>query len=81
MTDRYYPGPSVADVVRRLETADVDDGLIEAYIAEENRRNPSQWQRSIADFNRAMRSIRIMFGPRYTRADYTLAGPSKGAGQ
>ena len=77
MTTAYYPGPSVRDVVRRLEAAGVDEGLIDAYIAEENRRNPSEWQRSIAAFNQAMQNVRALFGPRYTRDDYALAGPKK----
>lgn len=77
MTAAYYPGPSVRDVVRRLEAAGVDEGLIEAYIAEENRRNPSEWQRSVAAFSQAVQRVRVMFGPRYTRDDYALAGPKK----
>ena len=77
MTAAYYPGPSVRDVVRRLEAAGVDEGLIDAYIAEENRRNPSEWQRSVAALNQAMQRVRVMFGPRYTRDDYALAGPKK----
>lgn len=77
MTTAYYPGPSVRDVVRRLEAAGVDEGLIDAYIAEENRRNPSEWQRSTAALSQAMQRARVMFGPRYTRDDYALAGPKK----
>lgn len=77
MTTAYYPGPSVRDVVRRLEAAGVDEGLIDAYIAEENRRNPSEWQRSVAALSRAVQNVRVMFGPRYTRDDYALAGPKK----
>ena len=77
MSATYYPGPSVRDVVRRLEAAGVDEGLIDAYIAEENRRNPSEWQRSVAAFNQAVQSVRAVFGPRYTRDDYALAGPKK----
>ena len=77
MSAAYYPGPSVRDVVRRLEAAGVDEGLIDAYIAEENRRNPSEWQRSVAAFNQAVQNFRAVFGPRYTRDDYALAGPKK----
>lgn len=77
MTTAYYPGPSVRDVVRRLEAAGIDEGLIDAYIAEENRRDPSEWERSVAVFNRAVQRVRVMFGPRYTRDDYALAGPKK----
>lgn len=77
MTTAYYPGPSVRDVVRRLEAAGVDEGLIDAYLAEENRRNPSEWQRSVAAFNQAVQNVRAVFGPRYTRDDYALAGPKK----
>lgn len=77
MSAAYYTGPSVRDVVRRLEAAGVDEGLIDAYIAEENRRNPSEWQRSVAAFNQAVQRVRVMLGPRYTRDDYALAGPKK----
>lgn len=77
MTAAYYPGPSVRDVVRRLEAAGVDEGLVDAYIAEENRRNPSEWERSTAALSQVMQSVRAMFGPRYTRDDYALAGPKK----
>ena len=77
MTAAYYPGPSVRDVVRRLEAAGFDEGLIDAYIAEENRRNPSEWRRSVAALSRAVQNVRAVFGPRYTRDDYALAGPKK----
>jgi hypothetical protein len=63
--------------VRRLEAAGVDEGLIDAYIAEENRRNPSEWQRSVAAFSQAVQRVRVTLGPRYTRDDYALAGPKK----
>lgn len=72
----FYVGPSVADVVRRLKDAGVDDGLIDAYVAEENRRNPSEMQRLINTVNHLVATVRRAFGPRYSRDDYVLSGPA-----
>lgn len=72
----FYAGPSVADVVRRLKDAGVDDGLIDAYVAEENRRNPSEMQRAIDAFKQLTANIRRVLGPRYSQDDYVLSGPA-----
>lgn len=81
----FYPGPSVSDVLARLRAANVDAGLVEAYLREERlRRRPHPaptWQQAIADFKRAIRPelvARGLLADPQAQGTYALAGPSKG---
>ena len=70
--DTFYAGPTANDVVDRLLDAGVDEGLIRAYISEEN---PLVSRR----ITRAISAIRHYLASAATaeQNDYTLAGPSK----
>jgi len=79
----FYPGPSVSDVLDRLRAADVDAGLIEAYLREEHLRSLARRgttvPEAIALIKTAFRAVRATFSPDgNAQIAYALAGPSKG---
>lgn len=81
----FYAGPTVSDVLDRLRAADVDEGLIEAYLREERRRagvpGGVTWPQAMANIKAAIRNFlachESVAGP-YAQRSYALAGPSKG---
>ena len=79
----FYTGPSVSDVVDRLRAADVDEGLIEAYLREERRRvgvpDAVTWPQAVARIKTALRALGTTFSPGgNAQIAYALAGPSQG---
>lgn len=79
----FYAGPTVSDVLARLRVADVDDGLIEAYLREERLRSlvrrGTTLPEAMALIKTAFRDVRATFSPDgNAQIAYALAGPSKG---